>query len=121
MVIVAIEASPVESKPPATIGERISMDGWETGLRRRIAVLDQNVFPTRESERFGHHAETSRDLRFALNTLCSTAISVLRLNCFGGALRSLASLNVWGARASMTRRGCRASCSRRMNVCMVTH
>ena len=60
------------------------------------AVLDHDIIPARESGRFVLHAETDRGLRSVLNLLCSTAIPVLRLNCFGGALRTLANLRVCG-------------------------
>ena len=70
------------------------VQGWETRLGRRSAVLDQNIFPAREIGRFGLHAETDRGLRSVLNLLCITAIPIYRLNCSGGVLRALASLRV---------------------------
>ena len=56
VVLVAIEALPVESKPPAAVGEHLQE--WETRLWPRSAVLDHDVIPARESGGFGHHAET---------------------------------------------------------------
>ena len=94
MVLVAIETSPVGSEPPAAVGERISKDGrHDLGAS---AVFDHDVIPAREIGRFGHHAKTGRDLRPVLNTLRSTTIPVLHLNCCGGALLALASLRVCG-------------------------
>ena len=93
VILVAVEASPVGSKPPAAVGERISKDGTRPGCG--IAALDHDVIPTRESGRFGLHAETGRVRVWAgFNPASRKAIPTHCLYCCSGALRALVSLGV---------------------------
>ena len=104
MVLVAVEASTVVSKPSTAVGERISEDGRHdlgdaAPFLTKTSSLQGMTFwsrTAREIGRFGLHAETDRGLRSGLNFLCSTAIPMHRLNYSSGTLRALASLNVCG-------------------------
>ena len=72
--------------------------GCETRLGRGIAALNYDVIPTRESGRFGHHAETGRvGLGAGINPASRKAIPMHRLYCCSGALRALTSLRVCGS------------------------
>ena len=61
MIFVAVEVSPVRSKPPAAVGDCISNDG-------RHDLGAAALFSTRTSGRFGFHTEISRvGLRVEIN------------------------------------------------------
>ena len=72
------------------------LQGWETRLGRRSAVLDQKVVvATRDGRRFDLYAESGRGgLRAEINPVSRKAIPMHRLYCCSGALRALASLGI---------------------------
>ena len=83
------------SKPPAAVVVRISKDGRDD--LGGIAALDDDVIPSRESRRFGHHAEIGRvGHRAGINPASRKAIPMHRLYCCSDALRALANLCVCG-------------------------
>ena len=86
----AVEASPVGTKPPAAVGERISKDGrHDLGA---VAPPRSKCLSCKGDREVRLHAESDRGLRSILNlVLGSTAIPTHRLYCCSGALRALLS------------------------------
>ena len=95
MVLVAIEVLPVESKPPAAVGERISKDerhdlGATTPLPTRASSFEQG----RAGDPVNVTTEAGRTFQVGIDPVHRKAIPMHRLNCFSGILRALASLGV---------------------------
>ena len=95
MVLVTVEVSPVGSKPPVAVGERISK-GERHDLGAAVPL------PTRASSlleegKAGGPMESPPKLVEHMgsgSTVCGTDIPMHRLYCFSGALRALGSLGV---------------------------
>ena len=109
-VLVAVEAVLAGSKPPATVGVRISAGerhgcGASAPLSTRVSSLH------RKSWRFRYHDEAGQTRRTAIDPR-RRAISVHHSICCRGALGALASLLVRFYVCLRGSRGCRASYSR---------
>ena len=94
VVLIAVEVSPVGSKRPVAVGERISK-----GERHDLGAAES--LPTRASSleggRAGGPVESPPKLVEHMgsgSTVCRTEMPMHRLYCFSGAFRALGSLGV---------------------------
>ena len=103
VVLVAIEASPVGSKPPAAVGERIFKGGNRTWA------------PQRRSRPKCHPYMKEREVRLSRRNRSRSSVHLepfVQYNYPRASLKLLwRSLVSAGPSSSMGRRGCRASCS----------
>ena len=111
----ALEASPVGTKPPATIDERISMDGrHDSDAAGPLSTTTSSL-----QGRAGGSAFTPKLVELVVGPGSTRRVQkqFLRIACTAVAVpyvRSRVFVVSAGPSASMTRRDCRASCSRRV-------
>ena len=98
MVVIAVEAVPAGSRPPAVDDSMRTCTGLKMWLWRFCAFVNQgvtNAFFGSLRKRFGYHAEAGRTGRAVLDSIISRRAIPVHHSICCSVLRTRASLGVW--------------------------